>query len=61
MEQELRKHLGLPNPNGGTSEANGSGKAEAAHKPNGDAHKVAPEAAKTAAKAATAGSSRASR
>jgi recombination protein RecA len=65
MEQELRKHLGLPNVHGGASEANGpaakaeangsAAKAEGAHKPNGDAHKVAPEAAKTAAKAATAG------
>jgi recombination protein RecA len=65
MEQELRKHLGLPNVHGGASEANGpaakaeangsAAKAEGAHKPNGDALKVAPEAAKTAAKAATAG------
>jgi recombination protein RecA len=61
MEQELRKHLGLPNPQGTSDAVNGSAKPEAAHKPNGDAHKVAPEAAKTAAKAATAGSSRASR
>ena len=40
MEQELRKHLGLPNPQGTSDAANGSAKPEAAHKPNGDAHKV---------------------
>jgi recombination protein RecA len=57
LEQELRKHLGLPNTHGGAE--NGTGKAAVeGHKPNGDAHKVAPEVAKSAAKAAAAGTSR---
>jgi len=59
LEQEMRKHLGLPNTHAAAAE-NGKPHAEAA-KPNGDAHKVAPEVAKTAAKAAAAGTSRASR
>jgi recombination protein RecA len=62
VENELRKHLGLPNPN--ASSENGTGKAhvEAAVKANGDAHKAEKaEAAKPAAKAATAGSAKSSR
>jgi recombination protein RecA len=58
VEQELRKHLGLPNSH--SASENGTGKAHTeGAKPNGDAHKV--EAAKPAAKAATAGPSRASK
>jgi recombination protein RecA len=59
LEQELRKQLGLPNNHVAAAE-NGKPHAEAA-KPNGDAHKIAPEVAKTAAKAAAAGTSRSSR
>ncbi len=58
LEQEMRKHLGLPNSHGASENGTGKAHAEGA-KPNGDAHKV--EAAKPAAKAATAGPSRASK
>ncbi|MGA8034430.1 MAG: recombinase RecA [Candidatus Acidiferrales bacterium] len=58
LEQEMRKHLGLPNSHAASESGTGKAHAEGA-KPNGDAHKV--EAAKPAAKAATAGPSRASK
>ena len=61
VENELRKHLGLPNPNA----ENGTGKAhaETAVKANGDAHKAekAEVAKPAAAKAAAAGSGKSSR
>jgi recombination protein RecA len=58
LEQEMRKHLGLPN----THVENGKGKAHAeagGAKANGDGHKA--EAAKPAVKAASAGGSRAAK
>ena len=63
VENELRKHLGLPNPNATSENGTGKAHAEAASKPNGDAHKAEKaEAAKpAAAKAAAAGSGKSSR
>ena len=63
MENELRKHLGLPNPNATSENGTGKAPAEAVAKANGDAHKAEKaEAAKpVAAKAAAAGSAKSSR
>jgi recombination protein RecA len=63
VENELRKHLGLPNPNATAENGTGKALAETAAKPNGDAHRAEKaEAAKPAAtKAAAAGSGKSSR
>ena len=63
VENEIRKHLGLPNPNATSENGTGKAHAETAVKANGDAHKAEKaEAAKpTAAKAAAAGSAKSSR
>jgi recombination protein RecA len=62
VENEIRKHLGLPNPNATSENGTGKAHAENAVKANGDAHKAErAEAAKPAAKAAAAGSAKSSR